>query len=198
MSAGPGEQRCEPLSLLDTADRIAGLLDGHRVEIIGGQIIVTPPASGPHAESLSDLMLPLMAAGLHAEHSRVLQAIGLWLPGGPSDYAVPDLALVDADYRDHRVEYGCYDPAVFRMVAEVTSTNYQTDLKVKPAAYAGAGIPVYLIVDRNSRRVRVLSDPQGGEYRVHAVHHPGQSFTLPGSVGAVVELEVDALLGPAK
>ncbi|MDH6117585.1 Uma2 family endonuclease [Kitasatospora sp. GAS204A] len=157
---------------------------------------MTPPADGSHAESLTDLMLLLAAAGLHAEQARVLHAIGLWLPDGPSGYAIPDLVVVDADYRDHLAEYGCCEPAVFRLVVEVTSADYRMDLMAKPTVYAGAGIPLYVIVDWKNRRVRVLTDPQDGEYRVHAVHHPGQSFELPESIGALVKLDVDSVLGP--
>jgi hypothetical protein len=34
-----------------------------------------------------------------------------------------------------------------------------------------------------------------GEYRCRAVYRPGESFTLPESVGATVELDVTTLLG---
>lgn len=57
---------------------------------------------------------------------------------------------------------------------------------------------MYLIADRKNRRVMVLTDPRDGEYRVHAVHHPGQSFELPDSIGAKVTLSVDSVLGPEK
>ncbi|MFJ9517139.1 Uma2 family endonuclease [Kitasatospora sp. NPDC101801] len=192
MSAAAGEQ--QP-TLLEVADRMSDELIGYRVEIIGGQITVTPPADGPHGVSLTELVLALGAAGLHGEASKVIQAVGLWLPDGPSDYAIPDLAVVDADYRDHGVAFNCYDPAIFRMVLEVTSSNLSDDLKKMPAAYAGAGIPVYVIVDRKNEKVMVLTDPSDGEYRVHAVHHRGQSFTLPESIGATVTLAVDGVLG---
>ncbi|MFB9371270.1 Uma2 family endonuclease [Kitasatospora sp. NPDC001664] len=183
-------------TLLEAADMISDQLVGHRVEIIGGQITVTPPADGPHGEVLTDLVFAL--APLHGEECRLIQAMGIWLPAGPSDYAIPDLSVVDADYRDHEVAHKCYDPAVFRMVVEVTSSNLGDDLKKKPAAYAGAGVPVYVIVDRTNEKVLVLTDPADGEYRVHAVRHRGQSFTLPESVGAPVTLSVDAMLGPVQ
>ncbi|MFI5531035.1 Uma2 family endonuclease [Kitasatospora sp. NPDC051853] len=183
-------------TLLEAADMISDRLSGHRVEIIGGQITVTPPASGAHARSLTNIMIPFLAAGLHGEQSQVLQAVGLWLPDGPYDFVIPDLAVVDADFEEHKLEYSCYDPAVFRLVLEVTSSNLSDDLKKKPAAYAGAGVPVYVIVDRTNQKVLVLTDPSDGEYRVHAVRHRGQSFTLPESVGAAVTLSVDAMLGP--
>ncbi|MGK4579848.1 Uma2 family endonuclease [Kitasatospora sp. HPMI-4] len=198
MSAAAVEQPIGQPTLLEAAEMISAQLVGHRVEIIGSQITVTPPADGSHADVLTDIMIPFLAAGLHGEHTRVHQAVGLWLPGGPSDYAIPDLAVVDADFRDHRVEHNCYDPAIFRLVLEVTSSNLSDDLKKKPAAYAEAGVPVYVIADRKNRRVMVLTDPRDGEYRVHAVHRPGQSFELPESVGAKVTLSVDSVLGPEK
>ncbi|BFV55878.1 Uma2 family endonuclease [Kitasatospora sp. CMC57] len=193
MSAAAVEQHP---TLLEVADRMSDQLIGHRVEIIGGQITVTPPADASHGRSLTNVMIPLLAAGLQSDETDVLQAVGSWLPDGPSDYAIPDLAVVDADVEDHRVEFNCYDPAVFRLLLEVTSSNYNLDLKLKPGAYATAGVPVYVILDRKAQKVRVLTDPSGGEYRVHAVHHRGQSFTLPQSIGAAVTLSVDSVLGP--
>ncbi|GAA1149155.1 Uma2 family endonuclease [Kitasatospora gansuensis] len=196
MSAAAVEQH-HP-TLLEVADRMSDQLIGHRVEIIGGQITVTPPANRPHSRVLARMNDAMVAAGLQSDQTEVLQAVGVWLPEGPSDYAIPDLAVLDVgpgDDEDDYVAFGCYDPAIFRMVLEVTSSNLSDDLKKKPAAYAGAGIPVYVIVDRKNEKVMVLTDPSDGEYRVHAVHHRGQSFTLPESIGAAVTLSVDGVLG---
>lgn len=197
MSAEAAVLPCDEhdLTLLVAAEAISQRLPGHRVEIIGGEITVTPPPDFDHGNSLTNVMAPFIAAGLHGEESRVVQGVGLWLPGGASDYAVPDLSVVDADIADHLIEYNCYDPAVFRLVLEVTSSNYAVDLKRKPVAYAAAGIPVYVIVDRKNRRILVLTDPGEDGYRVNAVHRPGESFVLPASIGASVKLDVDALLG---
>ncbi|MEU1422342.1 Uma2 family endonuclease [Kitasatospora sp. NPDC005751] len=198
MSAATVEEPGEQLTLLEAAELISNQLVGHRVEIIGGQITVTPPPNGQHGDALTSISIPLLLAGLHGETTRVIQGMGLWLPDGPSDFAIPDLSVVDADYADHLVDRNSYDPGVFRLVLEVTSSNLSDDLKKKPSAYASAGIPVYVIVDRTNGRVLVLTDPRDGEYRVHAVHRPGQSFTLPGSIGAAVTFSVDGMLGPQK
>lgn len=197
LSAAAVEHPCddEPeLSLLEEADRLAEQLPGRRVEIIGGVITVAPPPDGPHADALTTLMIPFLAAGLHGKESRVLQGIGLWLPAGPEDYAIPDLALVDADLDEHRLENNCYDPAVFRLVLEVTSSNYKSDLRHKVAAYAEAKIPVYVILDRKHSRVHVLTEPVGGSYDRHEVYAPGQEAPLPGSIGAEVVLDVAELI----
>ncbi|MFI6611566.1 Uma2 family endonuclease [Streptomyces sp. NPDC050507] len=197
MSAAAVEHPCEDepeLSLLEEANELAEQLPGRRVEIIGGVITVAPPPDGPHADALTTLMIPFLAAGLHGEESRLLQGIGLWLPGGPEDHAIPDLALVDADLDEHRLENNCYDPAVFRLVLEVTSSNYRSDLRHKVAAYAEAKIPVYVILDRKHSRVHVLTEPVGGTYDRHEVYAPGQEAPLPDSIGAAVSLDVAELI----
>nr|WSY52333.1 Uma2 family endonuclease [Streptomyces sp. NBC_00886] len=194
MSAAPVEQPHGDRPLTAEANRIMERLPGHRVEIIGGLILVSPPPDGAHAAALTDLMVPFLAAGLHGTESKVLQGIGLWLPSGGEDYAIPDLALVDGDFQEHLVENNCYDPIAFRLVLEVTSNNYQSDLRTKVAAYAGAAVPVYVIVDRKHQRLHVLTDPGKGEYANHRVHAPGELVTLPDSLGAKVTLDVAEIL----
>ncbi|MFE4517506.1 Uma2 family endonuclease [Kitasatospora sp. NPDC056783] len=198
MSAAAVEEPMEQPTLLEAAELISEQFPGYRVEIIGSQITVTPPPNIKHGRSLTRLMRTLFAAGLDEDEAEVLQNVGIWLPGGPSDFAIPDLSILDAYSDDRLIEHNCYDPAVFRLVLEVTSSDFGDDLKKKPAAYASAGVPVYVIVDRTNQRVMVLTDPEDGEYRVHAVHHPGQSFTLPESIGASVTLSVDDVLTAKK
>ncbi|MET9108315.1 Uma2 family endonuclease [Streptomyces zhihengii] len=199
MSAAAVEHPCEPSdgeppTLLEEADRLMEQLPGHRVEIIGGVITVAPPPDSAHAAVLTDVMIPFLAAGLHGGESHVLQGVGLWLPDGPEDYAIPDLAVVDADLDEHLIEFNCYDPAAFRLVLEVTSSNYRNDLRNKVVAYAQAKIPVYVIVDRRHTRVHVLTSPLTNDYDSHEVYAPGQQIVLPSSVGAEVKLDATRLL----
>ncbi|MFF4487022.1 Uma2 family endonuclease [Streptomyces sp. NPDC001544] len=198
MSAASVERPHGDRPLIAEANRIMDRLPGYRVEIIGGKHIVSPPPDGPHGEALTDLMLPFVAAGLHGTESRLVQGIGLWLPDGAEDYAIPDLSLVDADYQDHYVENNCYDPVCFRLVLEVTSSNYRNDLRDKVAAYAEAKIPVYVIVDRKHQRLLVLTDPTGSEYKNHRPHAPGEIVTLPDSIGGRVTLDVKPILTVAQ
>ncbi|WP_037681972.1 Uma2 family endonuclease [Streptomyces griseus] len=198
MSAASVERPHPDRPLTAEANRLMDRNPGYRVEIIGGQILVSPPPDGPHAVALTDLMLPFLAAGLHGTESKLVQGIGLWLPTGTEDYAIPDLALVDADFKDHYVENNCYDPVCFRLVLEVTSSNYRSDLRVKVAAYAEAKIPVYVIVDRKHQRLHVLTDPAGDKYENHRPHAPGEIVTLADSIGAEVTLDVSEILDAAQ
>lgn len=181
-------------SLADAADRLWDELPGHRVEILNGSIVVTPPPDGPHQETLSWLIVKCHEAGAQQAGLKYLQGIGLWLPTGPDDYAVPDLSLVDADFKDALVEKNCYAPHVFRLVLEVTSTNWSNDMVIKVETYARAGIPVYVVVDRKHDRVLVHADPEGDEYRTCSTYKRGMSVTVPPSVGLALELSADRLL----
>ncbi|MFF4564419.1 Uma2 family endonuclease [Streptomyces sp. NPDC001435] len=175
MSAAAVEQPHEERSLIAEANHIMESVPGLRVEIIGEQILVSPAPDGPHSEALMLFAAPFMSMGL----VRVLPGIGLWLPSGPEDYAIPDLSVVDDDYRDHLVENSCYDPTCFRLVMEVTSSNWKTDLQTKVGSYAKARIPVYVIVDRQHQRLHVLTEPTGGRYAEHGIHIPGSSSRSP-------------------
>ncbi|WP_393079146.1 Uma2 family endonuclease [Streptomyces sp. LN704] len=194
MSAASVERPHGDRPLTAEANRLMDRNPGYRVEILGGSVIVTPPPNVAHARALSRLRRPFFTAGLDGGETEVLEGVGLCLPTGSEDYAVPDLVVVDADIEDHLVENNCYDPGCFRLVLEVTSSNYQTDLRTKVAAYAEARIPVYVIVDRRHQRLHVLTEPLGDEYASHRVHAPGELAVLPDSIGAKVTLDVDEIL----
>lgn len=181
-------------SLADAADRLWEELPGHRVEILYGSIVVTPPPDGTHQETLSGFADALHDAGARKAGLRYLQGIGLWLPTGPADYAVPDLSIVGDDYKDAVVEKNCYAPHVFRLVLEVTSSNWGNDLMTKVEAYARANVPVYLVVDRKHGQVLVHSGPVGDAYGARSCYQRGQTFSLPSSVGVSLDLSVDTLL----
>lgn len=198
MSAASVELPHGDLPLIADANRLMDRNPGYRVEIIGGQLLVTPPPDGPHGEVLTDLILPFAAAGLHGKDSKVIQSFGIWLPTDAEDYAIPDLAVVDADFRDHLIENNCYDPVCFRLVLEVTSGNWKNDLKTKVTAYAAAMVPVYVIVDRKHQRLHVLTDPDCADYSTHRVHSPGETVTLPDSLGAEVTLDVGEILAAGR
>ncbi|MEU7379134.1 MULTISPECIES: Uma2 family endonuclease [unclassified Streptomyces] len=194
MSAASVEQSHGDRPLIAEANRLMDRNPGYRVEIIGGQILASPPRNAAHARALSRLRAVFIASGLGDGESEVFEGIGLWLPTGTEDYAIPDLVVVDADIDDHLVENNCYAPVCFRLVLEVTSSNWKTDLRNKVKAYAGAKIPVYVIVDRKHQRLHVLTDPVGDGYENHRPYSPGEDATLPAVIGAEVTLSVDEIL----
>ncbi|MGW2639562.1 Uma2 family endonuclease [Streptomyces sp. NPDC001348] len=189
MMQGPG-----PPSLSDAADRLWEELPGHRVEILNGSIVVTPPPDGSHQETLTWLIEEFLRIKAREAGLRYVGGVGLWLPTGPDDYAVPDFSVVDADYKDALVEKNCYAPHVFRLVLEVTSSNWTNDTATKVDVYARANIPAYLIADRTHDEVLLYTGPVDGKYPDPARYKRGQTVPLPESVGVTLDLSVDILL----
>jgi Uma2 family endonuclease len=81
--------------------------------------------------------------------------------------------------------YGLAPSAVLLAVEVLSPTSRGRDLLVKRHEYAAAGIPDYWIVDREHRRLTVLSLDEGGsEYAMAAeitagtTHRTGRPFTL--------------------
>ena len=58
-----------------------------------------------------------------------------------------------------------YHPAGAELVVEVAVSSQRRDLLVKAPRYAAAGVPVYLVVDLDARRVIEHTDPRDGVYR---------------------------------
>ncbi|MFI7339994.1 Uma2 family endonuclease [Streptomyces sp. NPDC050085] len=183
------------LTLGEAADLLSHALPpGHRVEILQGRLTVTPPPDGSHALSLTKLGRRFERAGVEGTGVEYVQGIGLWLPTLPDDYAIPDFSVVDEDFRDAHVQKNCYAPNVFRMVLEVTSSNWSDDLGPKVECYAEAGVPVYIVADRKHGEVLLYQDPVDGRYPAPQRYKRGQDVPVPESVGVTPELSVDTLL----
>ncbi|GAB7103981.1 Uma2 family endonuclease [Streptomyces phaeofaciens JCM 4814] len=182
------------LTLSEAADQLSRALPGHRVEILQGRLTVTPPPDGSHGLSLTKLCRAFERAGIEGSGAEWVQGVGLWLPTLPEDFAIPDLSVVDEDFRDAHVTKNYYAPNVFRLVVEVTSSNWSDDLGPKVECYAQAGIPGYLVADRKHDEVLLYTDPVDGAYGDPERFKRGQSVALPGAIGFKVTFDVDTLL----
>jgi len=182
------------MTIDEAADRVSSMLPGHRVEILRGSIIVTPPPDEPHQGAVFEVGCEIRQAGAKRAGVKVRPGIGLWLPTGSADYAIPDLAVVEADIRHALVKKNCYAPHVFRMVLEVTSSNWTDDTANKVEIYAEAGIPVYLVADRKHDEVLLYTNPADGKYPAPVRYKRGEAVPVPESVGITLDLSVDTLL----
>ncbi|MFJ9829001.1 Uma2 family endonuclease [Streptomyces sp. NPDC101160] len=80
------------------------------------------------------------------------------------------------------------------MVVEVTSPGAKArnrDLVEKRDGYAAVGIPVYLLVDRETTTLHVFTEPEHGAYRTEESHPFGDPVPLPSPVD--ITLDTDKL-----
>jgi len=156
--------------------------EGWRVELVEGEICVSPPNDGEHAEIVSEL------SGLVIDRRddptlRTYTGIGLMIPGvSGTGRVLPDLTVAPKNSFDNEDVW--QHPSAVLLVAEVTSTSTAArDRDKKILGYARAGIPLYLLIDREEGEVLVCSEPSGGDYAKSLKHKLGLPVPLPAPLG---------------
>ncbi|MFJ7907997.1 Uma2 family endonuclease [Kitasatospora sp. NPDC096204] len=162
--------------------------EGFRAELIEGEIIVAPPPDGDH-EDYIDLLIDQVKAKAKV-HMQVSGGKGLRLVSGglcPKNHVIPDATFAPRELRLFRGAPPWMEPDGVAMVAEVTSSKPDHDRITKRHCYARAGIPLYLLIDREKSQVSLFCKPHREEYtEVHLA-----AFGEPLAVPAPFEFELD-------
>ncbi len=178
-----------PQMLVEAFERIATAAEreGVRLEFVHGKLGVKAAPDGDHDEIIRWVM----------EHC-VQQRPDLWLyperglkvETHRRGDAKPDGALAPKGSFAGQGEWASADQV--QMVVEVTSYDTDTDRRdreEKPRAYAQTGIPVYLLIDRDSCEALVYSEPEDGAYTTLTRRPFGKTIELPAVVGITLDTE---------
>ncbi|PCG83988.1 hypothetical protein CIB93_21415 [Streptomyces sp. WZ.A104] len=157
------------------------------LELINGKLEVKPVPDGDHGTIFMWLLRQCMQhrpdLDLHPEQ-------GLMVEAYRQGRARPDGVLAP---RRHFAGQGEWAPAEgVLMTVEVTSHDHDTDRRdrnEKPHGYAAAGIPVYLLIDRESGTLLVHSEPDKGRYRQQHSYDYGDAAVLPRPVSITLDTE---------
>ncbi|WP_055587884.1 Uma2 family endonuclease [Peterkaempfera griseoplana] len=155
--------------------------EGFRAELIEGEIVVTPPPDGDHEDYIGRVVEQVTLGS--ATRMRFAGNKGLRLSRGglcPRDHAIPDATFAPADLDVFRGAPPWMNPEGVAMVVEVTSTRPERDRIAKRHCYARAGIPLYLLIDREESRVSLFGLPEGDEYTEVHLAPFGKPIDLPG------------------
>ncbi|ANB08197.1 restriction endonuclease [Streptomyces ambofaciens] len=152
--------------------------EGSKVEIIEGIITVSPAPGLPHNVTASRIHRRLVSA--IPEEWEVFQTLAIAVPSRLG-MLIPDIVV--AQLPDHAESDTHIPAALAQLVVEVTSrSNARHDRVSKPAAYATAGIPLYLLVDRwapGGPTATLYGEPKGDVYRVLGAAKFGDPLRLP-------------------
>ncbi|WP_203689219.1 Uma2 family endonuclease [Streptomyces sp. SID12488] len=154
--------------------------EGFRAELIEGEIVVTPPPDGEHERYISRIVRQVN------RRSRTDMDFsgnkGLKLKSGeacPKNHVIPDVTFAPLEL-DVLASAGSWMPCDgVAMVMEVTSTKPRADREVKRRCYARGGIPLYLLVDRDTSSITLFSAPEKDDYRQHCTLPLGKPVALP-------------------
>ncbi|WP_443076372.1 Uma2 family endonuclease [Streptomyces sp. NBC_01716] len=164
----------EELSLDDLFERLERMPvpEGYKVEIVGGNIFMSPQR---------DIHWNIIRRIVRALEDRfgmdvnVLSDVRMDFPD--KNGFAPDVAkLADDAEKDSRGRWRYQDiEYVAEVISKATGAN---DYGPKKTAYAGAAIPVYMIVDPYTGRCHVYTAPKDGEYHSHLTVDFGSEIDL--------------------
>jgi Uma2 family endonuclease len=147
--------------------------EDERLELIEGELIVTPPQGEEHSGEVGILTQELVLA-----YGRTFTVPPQGpLRGAPSSMPEPDLAVVRGDAASYLTRYPTGADVV--LLVEVSKTTLAYDRR-KATLYAKMGVGEYWIVDVDGRRVEVRTGPmKDGEYEVTKIVGETEELTLP-------------------
>lgn len=154
--------------------------EGSKVEIIEGIIVVTPPPAAPHHRIAAKVHRRLNA--VLPEDWEVYQTMGVSHPPYGRLF-IPDLVVLP-DAVMEGLDGGSSAPLpAAELVVEITSvSNASYDRINKAAAYAQAGVPLYLLIDRFAPAgptVTLFGEPKDDVYRELGKVKFGEEIHLP-------------------
>ncbi|MGY0492183.1 Uma2 family endonuclease [Streptomyces sp. WG-D5] len=152
--------------------------EGSKVEIIDGTITVSPSPAYQHNVIAEHIQRRLYSV-IPGEWG-IFQTLAIAVPSRLG-MLIPDILVAP---RDADVESDSHIPAALaELVVEITSkSNASNDRISKCAAYAAAGIPFYLLVDRwatEGPTTTLYGEPKKDVYRPLSVVKFGDPLHLP-------------------
>jgi Uma2 family endonuclease len=159
---------------------------GTRVELIGGELVVSPTGSVWHSEAVYSLTVALVRVAERHEwvnHTNLTAHIPL-----TRERLIPDLMVAPKDAPPFGECELLASGAL--LVAELVSPwSRRRDREVKPRAYAQGGVPLYLLIDRfaNPPAVTLFSQPGEGGYGKRQVAAAGEPLRLPKPFGIALD-----------
>ncbi|CAL9473724.1 Uma2 family endonuclease [Streptomyces sp. enrichment culture] len=160
--------------------------EGSKVEIIEGIVTVSPAPAFRH--NLITARIQRRLYSVIPEDWEIFQTEAIAVPSRLGMF-IPDLLVLPVEARQ---DSDSHTPAALaELVVEVTSkSNARHDRVSKPAAYATAGIPLYLLVDRwapGGPTATLYGEPKGEVYRVLSAVKFGDPIKLPEPFGITID-----------
>jgi Uma2 family endonuclease len=161
-----------PEDLYESMDPIQGI----RVELLDGRLVMSPPPSLGHnrtvwwlVRGLSDHamrngwdLLQTTAVHIEATRDRPQPDLVVAAPGAPQ-------------YDDHEL----YAHGVLLVAEVVSPSSGHDDREFKRDAYARGRVPLYLLIDPEPQSVTLFSDPHTEGYRSRTTVPFGDEIALP-------------------
>lgn len=150
-----------------------------RPQYVEGTVIVPPQPDHQHNKSAFEVPFQLRTAGFDLAGTgngfRVGQnggdTLGLVIP----DFYELHREPTDLDEAYRKAHKGWYPIDMVALAGEVTSSNHETDTGPKLRTYASAGVPVYVLLNRDDGHAYAYSEPVAASADVPRSHYAAVS-----------------------
>ncbi|MFC9898434.1 Uma2 family endonuclease [Nocardia sp. NPDC127579] len=153
---------------------------GLRVEILGGNLVMSPTPRGKHAGTILRLrqqLQPRMPQGLQP-----FEVTSIPMPDDDDDYCTPDLIVLPESWADD--DDWLADAADVELAVEVISQSEKArQITDKNGWYAVAGVKTLLVIDPRQGEWSLYTHPKSGEYKGRLDGIYGDSIPLPEPFG---------------
>ncbi|MCP2169885.1 Uma2 family endonuclease [Goodfellowiella coeruleoviolacea] len=168
-------------------------VEGHRVELVGGQFRVSAAPSVPH-QRIADRLQNLLDDAVADDGMEAVTAVGVRV--APGIGYIPDVVVCT-----ELVDTTTVDVGLVALVVEVVSpSTAKADRLEKPSAFAAAGVPAYWRVEtgREGGPVVYCYRLDRGTYVETATLTPGTTATVDVAGTASITLDPASLIGPRR
>lgn len=155
-----------------------GLFEGHRVELVEGELIEMAPSNLPHGAMAIKIGARLFAAYPEDDWLVCSDTYVTLAAGG---VRAPDIVVLRRD-TEHPTRAVAADVL---LAVEISDATLSQDLEAKRLHYA-AGIPYDWVIDIAGQQLHRFARPEDGDYRDVAVGGLGEAVALPGIDGVVL------------
>ncbi|MGW0731334.1 Uma2 family endonuclease [Streptomyces sp. NPDC002851] len=165
----------------DSAERLDELFEliermvpeGYKAEVVEGAIHVVPQRN-VHWQNIRGILHAL--EDRFSRDALIMTDVRIDFPGYQNGFC-PDMAKFRDGAEPDSEDRWRYEDVEF--IAEVISRGTgMNDYGPKKAAYAEAGVPVYLIADPYEGQCHVYTDPRNGDYFAVSKHDFGEQIDL--------------------
>ncbi|NIY68283.1 Uma2 family endonuclease [Streptomyces malaysiensis] len=150
--------------------------EGYKVEVVEGSVFMSPQRD-VHWSIIRRIVRAL--EDRFGMNVKVLSDVRIDFPGRNNGFA-PD--VVKVSQHAAKTDQGRWRSEDVEFVAEVISKDTAAnDYGPKKAAYAEAGVPIYLIADPYTGKCHLFTEPKEGDYLSELSVHFGKELDLTGT-----------------
>jgi Uma2 family endonuclease len=160
--------------------------EGVRIELIAGELIMSPSGSVSHSRTISELIDQMMDVVRHRNwqmHTMLTAHIAQ-----TRERLIPDLMIATRDAPEFS-EWELVSSGVLLVAEVVSASSRRRDRQAKWRAYAQGQVPLYLLIDRfaDPPAVTLFSQPAPGGYQATKAATAGQPLRLPEPFGIALD-----------